>query len=74
MIQHTAFTMIFTGNDFLVSYSVFLLSPERCVDLQGFAEHLGSDVVHIVSTQVHFPQAGVAAQSVDQYSAPRAQA
>lgn len=49
-------------------------SPEGGVDLQGFAQHLGSDVVHIVSAQVHFSQAGVAAQGIDQHGAPRAQA
>lgn len=53
---------------------MFFPSPERCVDLQGFAQHLGSDVVHAVAAQVHFSQAGVAAQGVDQHGASRAQA
>lgn len=49
-------------------------SPERGVDLQGFAQHLGPDVVHVITAQVHFSQAGVATQGVDQHGAPRAQA
>ena len=49
-------------------------SPQRGVDLQGFAQHLGADVIHVVSAQVHLPQAGVAAQGVDQHGAPGAQA
>lgn len=36
-------------------------SPESGVDLQGFAEHLGSDVLHAVPAQVNLSQAGVAA-------------
>lgn len=48
-------------------------SPEGGVDLQGFAEHLGSDVLHVVAAQVHLPQAGVAAQGVDQHGAAGAQ-
>lgn len=48
-------------------------SPEGGVDLQGFAQHLGSDVVHVVPAQVHLPQAGVAAQGVDQDGPPGAQ-
>lgn len=47
-------------------------SPERGVDLQGFAQHLGSDVVHVVPAQVHLSQAGVAAQGIDQHGAPGA--
>lgn len=57
-----------TTNIFLPPYS-----PERGVDLQRFAEHLGSDVVHAVPAQVDLSQAGVAAQGIDQHSAPRAQ-
>ena len=53
---------------------VLAASPERGVDLQGFAQHLGSDVVHVVPAQVDFSQAGVAAQSVDEHGASRAQA
>lgn len=53
---------------------MFFPSPECGVDLKGFAQHLGSDVVHVVPAQVHFSQAGVAAQGVDQHGAPRAQA
>lgn len=49
-------------------------SPEGGVDLQGFAQHLGSDVFHVVAAQVHLPQAGVAAQGVDQHGAAGAQA
>lgn len=56
------------------SPSVLSPSPERGVDLQGFAQHLGSDVVHVVPAQVHFSQAGVAPQGVDQNGSPRAQA
>lgn len=48
-------------------------SPEGGVDLQGFAQHLGSDVVHAVPAQVHLPQAGVATQGVDQDGPPGAQ-
>lgn len=48
-------------------------SPEAGVDLQGFAQHLGSDVVHVVPAQVHLPQAGVATQGVDQDGSPGAQ-
>lgn len=48
-------------------------SPECGVDLQGFAQHLGPDVVHAVATQVHFSQAGVTAQGIDQYGPPGAQ-
>ncbi len=56
-------------------YPLYTLSSPECgVDLQRFAQHLGSDVVHVVPAQVHFSQAGVAAQSVDQHGATRAQA
>ena len=48
-------------------------SPERGVDLQSLAQHLGSDVLHAVPAQVHLPEAGVAAQRVDQHRAPGAQ-
>lgn len=48
--------------------------PEGGVDLQCFAQHLCSNVLHVVSAQVHLSQAGVAAQGVDQHGAPRAQA
>lgn len=48
--------------------------PEGGVDLQRFAQHLRSNVLHVVSAQVHLSQAGVAAQGVDQHGAPRAQA
>lgn len=54
--------------------SEFFPSPERGVDLQGFAQHLGSNVLHVVPAQVHFSKAGVAAQGVDQHGAPGAQA
>lgn len=47
--------------------------PQRCVDLQGFAQHLSSGVLQEVAAQVHLPQAGVGAQSVDQYCAPLAE-
>lgn len=47
--------------------------PEGGVDLQSLAQHLGADVLHAVPAQVHLPQAGVAAQRVDQHGAPRAQ-
>lgn len=53
---------------------MYFPSPERGVDLQGFAQHLGSDVVHVVPAQVYFFQAGVAAQGVNQNRPPRAQA
>ena len=53
---------------------MYFTSPERGVDLQGFAQHLGSDVVHVVPAQVYFFQAGVAAQGVNQHRPPRAQA
>ena len=42
-------------------FSTLFPSPECCVDLQGFAKHLGSNVIHVISTQVHFSKAGVAA-------------
>lgn len=48
-------------------------SPEGGVDLQGFAQHLGSYVVHVVPAQVHLPQTGVATQGVDQDGPPGAQ-
>ena len=57
-----------------ILFSMFYVSPERGVDLQGFAEHLGSNVIHVVPAQVHFSQAGVATQGVDQHRAPGAQA
>lgn len=44
--------------------------PEGGVDLQCFAQHLCSNVLHVVSAQVHLSQAGVAAQGVDQHGAP----
>lgn len=47
-------------------------TPECCVDLQGFAEHLGPGVLQEVPAQVHLPQAGVGAQSVDEHCAPLA--
>lgn len=48
--------------------------PEGGVDLQRLAQHLCSNVLHVVPAQVHLSQAGVAAQGVDQHGAPRAQA
>lgn len=47
--------------------------PQRCVDLQGFAQHLGSGVLQEVAAQVHLSQAGVGAQGVDEHRAPLAE-
>lgn len=54
-------------------YTCWQLLPERGVDLQGFAQHFGANIIHVVPAQVHFSQAGVASQSIDQHRAPRAQ-
>lgn len=41
-------------------------SPEGGVDLQGFRQHLGPDVLHAITAQIHLSQAGVAAQGIDE--------